>query len=418
MTMQVRAISSVFLLALLLAVPAPGQTADAQQIQITIPANTVVHVTLDQPLNSATTQIGQQVTATVSPMDLSGFPTGTRFQGIVTEVARADSDSPGVINVRWYAVTLPNPQLVSVDGRLYSLSPTHTYRNPYGRLYARGYYPDRYDYYYDDYRRYRIEDDDDFDPRWIGYGAAGGAVLGAVTGLGFLEGAALGGLGGAVYSWIRSGGGLPFIGYAPPGDLTVQPASFTPGNQPGQAGQQAVLYREVTVTAGEPFGIRLMQPVSFDSKQSFRFPSRDEVTRDEKLIVRPERYQTATVVVSGRPVDFKEHRPMSVNGALYIPLQPVAQAANMQIAWSPWSNAFVLQTPSGQAQGVIGHRFVVFRDQQGQMRRVGMIGEPVTINGAIYVPVSFISRVTGWQGRWEPAESRLVLEPRVQAARR
>ncbi len=121
-----------------------------------------------------------------------------------------------------------------------------------------------------------------------------------------------------------------------------------------------------------------MQPVSFDAKASFRFPSRDEVMRDEKLVVRPERYQTATVVVGGRQVEFKEHRPMSVNGALYVPLQPVAQAANLQIAWSPWSNAFVLQAPGGQAQGVIGHRFVVFRDRQGQVRRVGMIGEPIT----------------------------------------
>jgi len=98
-------------------------TAVAGIRQISIPANTVIPVTLDNELSSATATVGQNFTATVVSERLgdSEFPAGTTINGRVTGVQRRNGDNPGTLDLRFDNAVLPNGSRVPLNGTLIGL---------------------------------------------------------------------------------------------------------------------------------------------------------------------------------------------------------------------------------------------------------------------------------------------------------
>jgi hypothetical protein len=182
-----------------------------------IPANTVVRVRLDDKLSSKTDRRGDRFSATVDRDDRSGFPDGTRFEGTITEAQRSTRDQPGVLDMEVRTAILPNGSRVPVYGHLASLDDKDVRRLSDGRMEARS-------------RKGKK-----FDAKWVGYGAAGGAVLSTVLGGGVLKGALLGALGGAAYSYVKGGKG-------------------------GKHGE----FSDVELDRGKEFGIRLDNRVAFN----------------------------------------------------------------------------------------------------------------------------------------------------------
>lgn len=91
--------------------------------QISIPANSVVPVTIDEELNSATTPQGKRFTATVVSQTEgdSEFPAGTKLSGVVVGVTRRTSAIPGTLDLRFIGATLPDNTRVALRGQLISL---------------------------------------------------------------------------------------------------------------------------------------------------------------------------------------------------------------------------------------------------------------------------------------------------------
>ena len=79
-----------------------------------------------------------------------------------------------------------------------------------------------------------------FDWKWVGYGAGGGAVLGTIFGGNLLRGALLGGLGGAVYSYLNRDKNREF--------------------------------KDVELSRGTEFGIRLDNRVAFADRTDYEYP--------------------------------------------------------------------------------------------------------------------------------------------------
>ena len=67
---------------------------------------------------------------------------------------------------------------------------------------------------------------------------------------------------------------------------------------------------------------------------------------------------------------------------------------------------YEVETPSGRVQGNAGEDIV--RLPQGQERTLE--AAPVSINGTIYVPIEFLSRVLGMRADWNRRDLRLELE--------
>lgn len=141
----------------------------------TLPANTVVRVRLNQAMSSKTANVGDRFSATVTdPVHSSGgtvlIADGSKVWGRVTAVKRAGRSSPGTLTVAFTSVVQPNGRSNPINASLYN-DESGTADNE-GTVKGKG-------------QRKR-------DAVFIGGGAAGGALIGAIAGGG--KGAAIGAL--------------------------------------------------------------------------------------------------------------------------------------------------------------------------------------------------------------------------------
>jgi peptidoglycan hydrolase-like protein with peptidoglycan-binding domain len=106
-----------------LALPA---SASAQQ-RFLLPEGTVLAVTTDQRLSSATMAQGTRFTTTVEDsVRVDGYtviPAGSRIGGLVTVVRRANGNESGVLGVEFDEVRLPDSRTISIEGKLTSTDP-------------------------------------------------------------------------------------------------------------------------------------------------------------------------------------------------------------------------------------------------------------------------------------------------------
>lgn len=343
------AATAMTLSALLAATVAGG--AAAQRNRTTIPENTIVRLKLSEKLSSRTAERGMAVSARLDEEDRSGFPEGTRFEGTVTDVRRSNKDRPALLDMEFRRAILPSGAAEVLDAELASLAEDDVRRTEDGRLESR-------------------KRGDRFDWKWVGIGVGGGAVLGEVFGDDWLRGGLLGGLGGAIYGYL---------------------------NRDKERG-----YHEVELDRDTTFGIRLNREVAFRSSSSYRFGSRDRFNRDRmnqhRTSSRRDEYRLseAKVLVNGRRVDFGDTRPMRVNGSVYIPLRPVAEAASWDLNHYRGSDEFTLKAGQSELRAAA---------DEAWLRRNGrdfrMDAAPMRIGGDIYVPVEFLSRFGETRANWD-----------------
>lgn len=341
-----------------------ANAAHAQRgAEVAIPANTIIRVKLQERLTSRNARVGDRVTATVDADDRSGLPEGARIEGRVSEVQRASDSRPGIIDMDFTRVVLPDGQSATLRGNLASLSEENIRQTADGRIQSR-----------------RRGSGEKLDPKWVGYGAGAGAVLATIFGESFLQGALLGGLGGAVYGYLNKGKG-------------------------GDRGE----FREVTLDEGTPFGIRLADRVAFRERDSYRYGFRPG--RDVERVAGTRqnfRYGTPTVRLNGREIRFTGAQPMTLNGTLYVPLRPVAEEAGLRFNHQTGNDNFVLRTQSGPIRGTVGDPNL---DGRGTIDvNDTLTSAPISINGEIFVPIGFLSRVGDLRANWNRQDLRLDLE--------
>lgn len=98
-----------------------SQVASARSISV--PQGAVVPVTMDETISSATARVGQTFTASVVSENVgdSEFPPGTKIQGVVTQVSPRTDENPGVLELDFRNVVLPNGTRYPIDAALTSL---------------------------------------------------------------------------------------------------------------------------------------------------------------------------------------------------------------------------------------------------------------------------------------------------------
>lgn len=360
-----------------------AQAAVAQRSgQNTVPSNTVVRLKMDTALNSRDAKEGDRFAAVLAENDRSGFPEGTRFQGMVREVQRYTKKKPGMLDVEIQRAYLPGGEKLALSGRLASLAGDDVRRMENGRLET------------------RKQSGSKMDWKWAGYGAGAGAVLSTVLGGKILKGAVLGGLGGAAYGYLTR-------------------------NQGGKGDKDT--FRDVDLPRGTEFGMRLQQEVAFANRTTFRYAS-DQVrtagARTEERVpaerpaepvfrdrVRDERsdprYREATVRLNGRTVTLDEPA-MNLNGILYVPLEPIAAAANLRFTHRAGQEGFTLATPDGRVSAAAGDTRVTLPDREA----LTLAEQPVSINGTIFVSADYLDRAANLSPRWDASNLRLELQTR------
>lgn len=147
--------------------------------------NTVMKVKMDETVTSKTARKGDEFTVTLAePVYSSGgvvlAPTGSKIMATITSVKKAVRDGePGMIDVRFTRLVLPNKRAANINGSLTSLDEGDTKSDNEGGAKV------------SKTRRRNL--------KFIGGGGGGGALIGALAGGG--KGALIGGI-------IGAGGGL------------------------------------------------------------------------------------------------------------------------------------------------------------------------------------------------------------------
>ena len=184
-----------FLFAAGMAPAALGQLTARKKkpVRYAVKLNTVMHARLNQELNSETARVGDTFTATlVDPVYSSGgvllIPQGSTAAGRVTNVSRAAKNgTPASLDVQFTSVRLPSGYRQAINGSLTDLSSSGGSSDNEGTVTA------------NKTSKRKL--------KFIGGGAAGGAVIGAIAGggKGLLIGAGVGALAGGITGRLKKG---------------------------------------------------------------------------------------------------------------------------------------------------------------------------------------------------------------------
>jgi len=159
----------------------------------TIRAGKIMRVRLDQQISSENGRVGDTFTGTiVDPIHSSSgvqvVPAGSKIAGKITGVQKAQKDgNPGVLSVYFNKIELPNGRTKTISGSLADLETDKAHANEEGHVSG--------------------NKTSKRNLKWIGGGAGGGAVIGAIAGggKGLLIGGAAGAVGGLIGKKLTKG---------------------------------------------------------------------------------------------------------------------------------------------------------------------------------------------------------------------
>jgi len=157
-----------------------------RRARATIAANTVIPVRLDTTLSSVDSRKGDTFTVTVvtsGDRSYAGLPSGTKIEGTVATARPHRGQDPGLLDMTFNRVILPDGADFRIDGALASLDSDRVSSDSSGVLTSRT-----------DQRDNRMV--------YAGYGAAGGLLVGLLTKRP-LEGAVLGGVLGYLFGQVK-----------------------------------------------------------------------------------------------------------------------------------------------------------------------------------------------------------------------
>ena len=162
------------------AVPVPAT------YKVTIPAGTVIPVTLQTALSSATNNRGDAANVSVRSLHNGDaeFPLGTKLAGVVTDVQRKAADQPGMLDMTFQQAQLPDGRTASINGSLISLD-EKTVKTENGRLVA-------------------VNKKSNDRLKFIAVGAGAGLIIGKLLDKNLITGGLLGALAGYIYSEVTT----------------------------------------------------------------------------------------------------------------------------------------------------------------------------------------------------------------------
>ena len=145
-----------------------GAGVKAQSHTVSLSSGTVLAVHLQDSLASNESQKGDRFTATVDDSSSNGdwnsnsLPAGSKVNGYVRGVVPQKDKNPGMLDLAFNRVVLPDGRSYSIQGSLISLDNKSVTKDKHGRLVAtKGHTTNRLTY--------------------AGYGAGAGALVGLIT---------------------------------------------------------------------------------------------------------------------------------------------------------------------------------------------------------------------------------------------
>lgn len=215
-------------------IPADPVIPDGTEV-VTIPAGTVIPVTLNTALSSATNNRGDGVSVTVRSIHNGDaeFPLGTTLSGMVSSVERKGKDVPGMIELTFQGSQLPNGVKTAITGSLISLDDKSVTQTD-GRIIAK-----------DKTNKDTL--------KFIAIGTGAGLLIGKLLDKNLFTGGLLGAAAGYIYSEIN---------------------------------KDSVKSMDVTVPVGTEFGVRLDRAIAYTASPDY-LAARADYLRQASMNIAP-----------------------------------------------------------------------------------------------------------------------------------
>lgn len=312
-----------FIATLLMALMVPACAATVIQ------KGTVIPVTLDKALSSATSRAGSTFYAHHNSINGGGFPENTRFTGNIESVTRASGKTAGQIDVGFVVAGLPGGTRVPIQGQLISLDDKSVQIDQNtGRLVGTtGGSKNR--------------------TKFIAIGAGAGLLIGQMVNKHAVIGGVLGAAAGYLYS--------------------------------DKKGKSAV-GKNAQVPAGTRFGILLGQDVTIPSPRSAAIPGSIGAGPDSS---------------PGWQVTFNNLQPVMSGNDLMVPFRSVMDSIQIPFDYNSATKQISISDYDSHALHTAGTRIIDVNGQDTRMDTPSRI-----MNGAIYVPASYIELLTNRTAYW------------------
>jgi len=367
----------------------PGYTQ-----QVSLPQGTVLRAELNDTLSSTNSRPGERFTATIkSDEDGSGLPRGTQVVGQVQSVRRASEKQPGIVDVDFRTLQLPDGRTYPIQASLTSLDSKNIRRTSSGRLESTG----------------RSSNDKN---KFIGYGAGAGAIIGALGGGNLLTSALLGAAAGYLYGQL---------------------------NKDKQSNNGR--YSDVNLKSGTEFGVELNQQMAlavpavgnsrYDDRSTDR-PYNRPYDRSNGRYSDPNapynqrpgggngygrdrtdrsRNADIRVFVNDREVRFTDDRPFMSGARVMLPLVPVLDAAGYRYDYNSGDRELTLHGNRGDTRVIVGDAYARVDGE-----RVRLDAPVERIDGVLFVPTQLLEESTGIRSDWNATDRTLRLTTRYRAS--
>lgn len=336
--------------------------------QVVLPSGTVVPVVLDTSISSKDSQTGDKFSGTVkSGSDDAGLPQGTRIEGIIQEAIASGSGKPGVLDFDFRRIIFPNGDARTIKASLYSLDGKAVKRTD-GRLVATS-----------DKSKDRL--------KWVGIGAGGGLLIGALTKQNELLSAILGAGAGYLFNELSN---------KKSGDVNLkQGATF------GVRLDSQLAYN----TDGKYNSQRTAQNGSADQSSADhqrQIPINDRTSYGQRTYM-PGDNNDIGMTVNDHEVRFKQSAMPYMRGSnVMVPLAAVGRNADFDYRYV--SKRHLILARNDSIRLVLGSRVATV---DGERRRMPVAAE--MHHGSIYVPMQFIDWAADGSAKWDPAERMITL---------
>ncbi len=308
------------------------------QAATVIQKGTVIPVTMDKALSSATARAGSTFYAHHNGVNGAGFPENTQFTGKVESVTRASGKDAGQIDVEFVSVKLPGGAWVPIEGQLTSL----------------------------DNKSVKLDDatgtlvgtkESNNRTKFIAIGAGAGLLIGQLAN----KHAAIGGILGAAAGYFY-----------------------------GEKTAKAAVGKNVVVAAGTRFGILLEKDVTLQSSSS---------------ALSPGSFGAGTGSASGWEVAFDGLQPRMSGNDLMVPFRSVMNSIGIPFSYNSASRQISVNDYEAEALHTVGTRIIELNGVDTRMDTPSRL-----INGALYVPASYIELLTNRTAYWNQNSRILRIE--------
>lgn len=406
-----------------------GAIAQSDTRNLALEAGSVIPVKLDNELSSNNTRKGDTFTVTLrndADAEYYRLPTGTHIEGVVRDVRAKKDKDPGVLDLDFRRLRLPDGHSYAIQGSLIGLDNKSVEKRSDGRLVAKpGHSNDRLTY--------------------VGYGAGAGLIVGLLTK--------------STLQDTLLGGGLGYLfGSLQKGQTQTRDVDLKPGSELGVRLDQSVTltnyggrddtgnyharnddtgrfhrdgangsnadnrdngsrdsrdnngYRRDDGTNRDDRG-NATDRNNLDRNRSDDAANRDRADRSNQDRPGLDRSgdrgsrRNIGVLVGDRNVPFDAAaRPFMSNGVLMVPARDVLNTARIPFTYNAQTKSIRATGDGGTVRLALDSAVAIVNGD----RRVRLDAPAQQVNGTTYVPIKFFSLVTGRDATYDTS-SRTVL---------